>query len=78
MSLDNVSLKFRMLISEIHQYFFLKKCKKLLQCRARASFIFSNKIFGYQVVKNLRSGTLNELVKLKMLRTTGPSNLRYG
>ena len=29
MSLDNVLLKFQMLISEIHQYFLLKKCKKL-------------------------------------------------
>ena len=51
-SLVNVSLKFQMLISQIHQYFLLKKCKKL------ASHIFSTKnisVFGYKVVKHLTS-----------------------
>ena len=32
-SLINVSLKFPTLISEICQYFLLKKCEKLLQCK---------------------------------------------
>ena len=40
MSLVNVSLKFQTLISEIRQYFLLKKCEKLLQCSAKASLIF--------------------------------------
>ena len=55
-SLVNISFKFQMLISEIHQYFLLKKCEKLLQCKsAKASLIFSNKnsrVFGYSL-KNL-------------------------
>ena len=42
MSLVNVSLKFQMLISEIHQYFLLKKCEKLLQCKS-FSHIFNQK-----------------------------------
>ena len=29
----NVSLKFQTLISNIHQYFLLKKCEKLLHCK---------------------------------------------
>ena len=57
-SLVNVSLKFQTLISEIFQYFLLKKCEKLLQCSAKASLIFSTKnfsVFGYKVVKHLMS-----------------------
>ena len=42
-SLVNFSLKFQTLISQICRYFLLKKCKKLLQCNAKASLIFFNK-----------------------------------
>ena len=39
----------------------------------KASLIFSTKsVFGYKVIKHLRSRLLNELVKLTMLWTTGP------
>ena len=65
-SLVNVSLKFQTLISQICQYFLLKKCEKLLHC------IFSTKnisVFGYKVIKHLTSWPHNELVKLW---TTGP------
>ena len=41
MLLANVSLKFQMLVSEICQYFLLKKCEMLLQCKS--SLIFCNK-----------------------------------
>ena len=57
-SLVNVSLKFQTLISEICQYFLLKKCKKLLQCSAKASHIFSTKnisVLSNKVVKHLTS-----------------------
>ena len=67
-SLVNVLLKFKTLMSQICQYFLLKKCEKLLQCRT--SLIFSTKNFsvlGYKVVKHLTSRPLNELVKLTML-----------
>ena len=37
-SLVNVSVKFQMLISEIFQYFLLKKCEKLLQCKSFSHF----------------------------------------
>ena len=53
-SLVNVSLKFQMLISQICQYFLLRKCEK----RAKASLIFSTKnisVFGYKVLKHLTS-----------------------
>ena len=43
-------------------------------CSAKASLIFSTKnisVFGYKVVKHLTSWSLNELVKLTMLWTTG-------
>ena len=36
--LVNVSLKFQMLISEICQYFLLKKCEKLLQRKSFTHF----------------------------------------
>ena len=77
-SLVNVSLKFQMLISQIHWYFLLKKCKKLLQW---ASHIFSTKnisVFGYKVVKHLTSWPLNELVKLTMFWTTWPRWTNHG
>ena len=41
-SLVNVSLKFQTLISNIRQYFLLKKCEKLLQCKSFSHF-FSKK-----------------------------------
>ena len=37
-SLVNVSLKFQMLISNICQYFLVKKCEKLLQCKSFSHF----------------------------------------
>ena len=37
-SLVNVSLKFQALISEIRQYFLLKKCEKLLHCKSFSRF----------------------------------------
>ena len=36
--LVNVSLKFQMLISQIHQYFLLKKCEMLLHCKSFSHF----------------------------------------
>ena len=45
MSLVNVSLKFQMLLSEIHKYFLFKKCKKLLQCKSFSHFF--NKKYQY-------------------------------
>ena len=73
MSLVNVSLKFQTLISEIWQYFLLKKWEKLLQCKS-FSHLFNKKfsVFAYKGVKQLMSWPLNELVKLTMLWTTGP------
>ena len=38
MSLANVSLKFQVLISNIRQYFLLKKCEKLLHCKSFSHF----------------------------------------
>ena len=52
-SLVNVSLTFQTLISQIRQYFWLKKCEN-----AKASLILSTKnisVFGYKVVKHLTS-----------------------
>ena len=69
-SLVNVSLNFQKLISQICQYFLLKKCEKLLQCIS-FSHLFNKKkfsVFGYKVVKHLTSWPLNELVKLTMLK----------
>ena len=58
-SLVKVSLKFRTLLSEICQYFLLKKSEKLLQCTAKAFLIFFStknfSVFGYKVVKLLMS-----------------------
>ena len=50
-SLVNVSLNFQNLISQICQYFLLKKCEKLLS-------FFSTKnisVFGYKAVKHVKS-----------------------
>ena len=50
-SLVNVSLKFQTLISQICQYFLLKKCEKLLQCKSLSHF-FQEKISVYLVIKS--------------------------
>ena len=50
MSLVNVSLNFQMLISRFCQYFLLKKCEKLLQCKSFSHF-FQQKISVYLVIK---------------------------
>ena len=64
-SLVNVSLKCQKLISNIRQYFLLKKCEK---CKSFSHFFNKNiNAFGYKVVKHLTSGPLNELVMLMML-----------
>ena len=55
-SLINVLLKFQTLISQICQYFLLKKCGSF--CIAKASLIFSTKnisVFCNKVVKHLTS-----------------------
>ena len=53
-SLVNVSLTFQTLISEIRQYFLLKKCEKLLQCKSFSHFLNKNiSVFSYKVVKHL-------------------------
>ena len=67
-SLVNVSLNFQKLISQMCPYFFVKKCEKLLHCKSFSQFFNKNfGVFGYEVVKHLMSGPLNELVKLMML-----------
>ena len=56
-SLVNVSLNFQKIISQICQYFLLKKNVRRF-CSAKASLIFSTKnisVFGYKVVKHLTS-----------------------
>ena len=50
-SLVNVSLKFQMLISELRQYFWLKKCEKLLHCKSFSHF-FQQKVSVYLVIKS--------------------------
>ena len=46
-SLDDVSLKFQMLISKIRHYFLQKKCYKLLQCKSFSRFSTKNiSVFG--------------------------------
>ena len=42
MSLVNVSLKFKMLILQIHCYFLLKKCENLLQLQIHCYFLLKN------------------------------------
>ena len=70
--LVNETLTFQTLISQKYQYFLLKKCEKLLKCKSFSHFFQKNiSVLGYKVVKHLTSWPLNELVKLKMLWTTG-------
>ena len=53
---SNVSLKFQMLISEMCQYFLLKKCVKLLQCKSFSHFFNKNiSVFSNKLVKHLTS-----------------------
>ena len=56
-SLVNETLKFQRLISQICQYFLLKKCEKLLQCKSFSHFFSTKTIsfFGYKVIKHLTS-----------------------
>ena len=55
-SLVNVSLNFLKLISQICQYFLLKKCEKLLHCKSFSHFFNKNiSGFSYKVVKHLTS-----------------------
>ena len=55
-SLVNETLKFQTLISQICQYFLLKKCEKLLQCKSFSHFVNKNiSVFGYKVIKHLTS-----------------------
>ena len=71
--LVNVSLKIKMLISEMCEYFLLKKCEKLLQCKSFSYFSIINiSVFDYIAVKHLTSWPPNKLVKRMMLWTTGP------
>ena len=49
-SLVNVSLKFQTLISRICQYFLLKKCEKLLQCKKHSHFV-NKKYQRFLVIK---------------------------
>ena len=53
----NETLKFQTLLSQICQYFLLKKCKKLLQCKSFLHF-FNKK---YQCIWLKSRKTLNEL-----------------
>ena len=50
MLLVNETLKFQTLISQIFQYFLLKKCEKLLQCKSFSHFF--NKKFVDLVIKS--------------------------
>ena len=72
--------KLTKLISQICQYFLLEKCEKLLHCKSFSHF-FNKKyqctVFGYEVLKDLMSWPLNEIVKLTMLWTTGPWRLSW-
>ena len=56
--------------------FLLKKYEELLQCKtAKVPLIFTTKnisVFNYKVIKLLTSSPLFKLVKLTLLRTTGP------
>ena len=49
-------VKISNVISQICQYFLLKKCEKLLQCKSFSHFFNKNfSVFGYKVVKHLPS-----------------------
>ena len=50
-SLVNMSLKFQMLISQIRQYFLLKKCEKTFAVQKLLTF-FQQKISVYLVIKS--------------------------
>ena len=55
-SLVIVSLKFQPLISQVCQYFLLKKCEKPLQCKSFSHFFNKNiSVFVYKDVKHLTS-----------------------
>ena len=72
MSLVNDSLKFTSSDTQICWNFLLKKCSF---CIAKATHIFSAKnirILYIESAKTVNEMTLNELVKLTMLWTTGP------
>ena len=56
-SLVNETLKFQTLISHICQYFFMKKCEELLQCKSFSHFFNKN----YQYIWLLSRKTLNKL-----------------
>ena len=68
-SLVNIPLNFQQLISQICQHFWWKKLRSFSN-----SFNKNISAFGYKVIKHLTSWPLNELVKLTMLWTTGPSS----
>ena len=73
MLLVNETLKFQTLISQYANIFGWKSVRSF--CSAKASLIFSTSnisVFGYKVIKHLKSWPLNELVKLTMLWTTKP------
>ena len=55
-SLVNVLLNSQTLKSRICQYFLLKKCEKLSQCKSFSRFFNKNiSVFGYKVVKHFTS-----------------------
>ena len=75
-SLVNEMIKFQKLISQICQYFLLKKCKKLLQAFAVQKLLsfFSNKntsVLGYEVLKHLKGFCTVFQHALKSLEITG-------
>ena len=51
-SLVNVSLKFQILLCQIHQYFLLKKCEKLLHALQKLLSFCQQKISVYLVIKS--------------------------
>ena len=51
MLLVNVALNFQKLFSQICQYFLLKNCEKLLQCKSFSHF-FNKKISVYLVINS--------------------------
>ena len=57
MSLVNVLLKFQTLITQTRQYFLLKKCEKLLQCKSFSHFFIKK----YQCLRLQSHKTLYEL-----------------
>ena len=72
-SLVNEMLKFETLYLKYADIFCWKKSEKLLQCKIFSHFLTKNiSVFGYEVVKHLTSWSLNDLIKLTMVWTTGP------